>query len=359
MKDELTNVTIDADLREYMVNGEKFLLGIVSGRALKEIKRDIPNKPNTREYMGKKNKNVSEMIGTLRYKPEFFMHKNNGIQINATSYVKNDDGTTTIFFNDRNGTYNGNHTKNVLSKYGNEKSHVNIAVYFNVPEEEIVDITVSKNSSAPTQEISRGEKLGHYDWVKECLPNYQIKYKESDEFDLDIATVLHIAGIYQIDKDHYTFLNDNFKKFQSFLRSKGNIVKKFNDGKLDLKKTRYILKDVIDFYESIRFDEDILALVRRNLESKGWIRKGAVTDSLMYNIINATKFAFYIPNTLYPCLKDDYDVNRLIHLTKKVFPEITSKLTEYENEGFNVTEICRGINIYQEIQNLMLLELTK
>ncbi|MBD8069769.1 AIPR family protein [Bacillus sp. PS06] len=355
MKDNLISVTIDADFREYMVNGKKILIGIVSGRALMELKKDIPNKPNPREYMGKKNKYVPKMIKTLRYKPELFIYINNGIHITAESYIKNDDGTTTIFFKNGEGVYNGNHTKNVLEKYGGKNSYVIIAVYFEVPEDEIVDIIIGKNSSTPTKEISRGEKLDRYEWVKKILPDYKIKYKESDEYDLDIATVLHIAGIFQVDSISQSFINKDHRKFQSYLRSKGDLVKKHNDGKVDLDKTRFILKDLFDFYQFVRSDEECVTLVKRNLENRGWLRKGVITDSLMFNILNALNFALYIPEkTLYPCLKKGYDLDRLKILTTKVFPQIVNNLKKYEDEGLKVSEICREKNIYQEIQNIML-----
>lgn len=349
------SATINADFREYMVNSKKMLIGIVSGRALMELKEDIPNNPNPREYMGKKNKYVPEMIKTLRYNPELFIYINNGIHITAESYIKNDDGTTTIFFKIGEGVYNGNHTKEVLVKYGSKNSYVLIAVYFEVPEDEIVDIIIGKNSSTPTKEISIGEKLDRYEWVKKTLPDYKIKYKESDEHDLDIATILHIAGIFQVDEKAHNFVNKDYRKFQSYLRRKGETVKKHNAGKLNLERTRYILKDLIDFYEFIRLDEECVAFVKRNLKNGRWLQKGVITDSLMFNILNAINFALYIPEkTLYPCLKKGYDLDRLKILTTKVFPKIVNNLKKYEDEGLKVSEICREKNIYQEIQNIML-----
>ncbi|GIO25185.1 hypothetical protein [Oceanobacillus sp. J11TS1] len=94
--------------------------------------------------------------------------------------------------------------------------------------------------------------------------------------------------------------------------------------------------------------------IKRNLKKTGWIRKDVITDSLMFNILNALNFAVYIPKTLYPCLKENYDIEHLIDLTKRVFPQIVKQLQTYEKEGLKVSEISREKNIYQEIQNIML-----
>lgn len=355
MEKELTSATIAGDFKEFMINGHKMGLGIISGEALTCIEGKIPNTPNTREFMGRKNKYVAAMKKTLLYHPELFLYFNNGIHIIADSSVKNDDGTTTIYFRSGHGIFNGVHTMNVLQKNGRKNSYVLIAIYFGVPEDEMVDIIIGKNSSTPMQEISRGEKLERYEWIKSILPDYPIRYKESDKHDLDVGTVLHIAGIFQVNEKSYDFINKDHRKFRSYLRNKGGIVKKHNDGKLNLEKTQYVLKDIVDLYLLIREDEECKTLIKRNLEGIGWIRKGVITDSLMFNILNALNFTFYIPKqTLYPCFLQKYDVNRLKELTKSAFPKIVNHLKEYENEGLRVAEICREKNIYQEIQNIML-----
>ena len=355
MKEDLKSVTIDAVLREYMINGKKIEVGFVSGKALREKTNDFPNKPNTRDFMGNGNKYVPEMKKTLRTKPELFIYMNNGIHIIAESSVRNEDGTTTIFFKSNQGIINGIHTENVQETNGTTNSYVILVIYYGVPEEEIVDIIIAKNSSTPTKEISRGEKLECYEWVKKVLPNYHIKYKESDKCDLDIATVLHIAGIFQVNERTHRFVNKDYRKFQSYLRNKGDIVKKHNDGKLNLERTRYILKDLIDLYLFIRSDEECIVCVKRTLKKTGWIRKGVITDSLMFNILNALNFAVYIPErTLYPCFKKNYNIEYLKALTKRVFPQIVNQLKIYEDEGLKVSEISREKSIYQEIQNIML-----
>ncbi|OZU89416.1 hypothetical protein CIL03_06805 [Virgibacillus indicus] len=354
MKEELKSVTIDADLKEFMINNKKILMGFVSGKALREKTNEIPNKPNTRDFMGDGNKYVPEMRKTLRNKPESFVYMNNGIHIIAESSIRNEDGTRTVFFKGQQGIFNGIHTENVQETYGKTNSYVILVIYFDIPEEELVDIIIAKNASTPTKEISRGEKLERYEWIKELLPNYPIKYKESDNNDLDIATILHIAGIFQVNECTHLFTNKDYRKFQSYLRNKGDVVKKHNNGKLDLKRTRYILKDLINLYLYIRSDEECIVSIKRNLKKIGWIRKGVITDSLMFNILNALNFAVYIPNTLYPCFKKNYDSEHLIGLTKSVFPQIVKQLQIYEEEGLKVSEISREKNIYQEIQNIML-----
>ncbi|GIO25184.1 hypothetical protein [Oceanobacillus sp. J11TS1] len=89
----------------------------------------------------------------------------------------------------------------------------------------MADIIISKNASTPTKEISRGEKLGRYKWIIEILPKYCIKYKESSNNELDVATVLHIAGIFQVNERTHQLSNKDYRKFQSYLRNKGDIVK--------------------------------------------------------------------------------------------------------------------------------------
>lgn len=349
---QLKPITLNADLREFNIEGKKALIGVASGRSL--LKLTMPNKPNSREYMGSKNKNVRNMIKTLKRQPELFFYMNNGIHILADSYIRNDDGTYTIFFDKDDGIYNGNHTMVVLSMYGREKSHVIMAIFFDASKEHIAEITVAKNSSNPTKEISRGEKLGKYEWVKKILPEYPIKYKESDEYEVDISTILHIAGIYQVDKQALKFTNQDYRKFQSYMRRKGDIVKKNNDETLVLDYTRYILKDLIDYFLIIRADEECVSLMKKRLLNNGWIRKGYISTSLMMNLINALNFAFYIHHkTQYPCYKNGYNIERLIQLTKQAFPQIIERLKTYEEEGINVTEICRENSLYLEIQNIM------
>lgn len=354
MQQELTSVTIDAQFCETMVNNKPIFLGVVSGYEFQKMAKVIPNDPNTREFMGNKNKFVLEMKKTLLYKPELFIYMNNGIHIIAESSVRNTDGSTTIYLKEGQGIFNGNHTKEVLEKHGRKNSYVLLVIYFGLPQEELVNIIIGKNSSTPTREISRGEKLQRFEWIKELLPNYPIKYKESDKEDIDIATVLHIAGIFQVNEFTHSFTNKDYRRFQSYLRNKGGILKKHNDGKLNLERTRYVLKDIIDLYLFIRSDEECIKLIRRNLKKRGWIRKDAISDSLMFNILNALNFAVYIPNTLYPCFKKNYDIEHLKELTKRVFPQIVNQLQTYEDEGLKVSEISREKNIYQEIQNIML-----
>lgn len=354
MKEELKSVTIDADLKEFMINNKKILMGFVSGKALREKTNEIPNKPNTRDFMGDGNKYVPEMRKTLRNKPESFVYMNNGIHIIAESSIRNEDGTRTVFFKGQQGIFNGIHTENVQETHGKVNSYVILVIYFDIPEEELVDIIIAKNASTPTKEISRGEKLERYEWIKELFPNYPIKYKESDKGNLDIAIILHIAGVFQVNERTHLFTNKDYRKFQSYLRSKGDVVKKHNNGKLNLNRTRYILKDLVNLYLYIRSDEECIMSIKRNLKKIGWIRKGVITDSLMFNILNALNFSVYIPNTLYPCFKKNYDIEYLIGLTKSVFPEIVNRLQVYEEEGLKVSEISREKNIYQEIQNIML-----
>lgn len=355
MKNELTSVTFVGEIKEFMINGHKMGIGIISGESLTCMEGEIPNTPNTREFMGRKNKYVDAMKKTLIHHPELFLYFNNGIHIIAESSVKNDDGTTTIYFGAKQGTFNGVHTLNVLQKHGRKNSYVLMAIYFGIPEDEMVDIIIGKNSSTPMQEISRGEKLERYEWIKDILPDYPIRYKESDKYDLDVGTILHIAGIFQVSEKSCDFINKDYRKFRSYLRNKGGVVKKHNDGKLNLETTQYILKDIVDLYLLIRADEECKTLIKRNLEGIGWIRKGVITDSLMFNILNALNFAFYIPKqTLYPCFLQKYDMNRLKALTRSAFPKIVDLLKNYENEGLRVSEICRENNIYQEVQNIML-----
>ncbi|MYL57564.1 hypothetical protein GLW20_08595 [Virgibacillus halodenitrificans] len=355
MKNELISVTLAGDFKEYMVNGRKIGIGIISGESLTCMEGKIPNTPNTREFMGPKNKYVAAMKRTLIYHPELFLYFNNGVHIIAESSVNNDDGTTTIYFKSGQGIFNGVHTMSVLQEHGRKNNHVLIAIYFGVPEGEMIDIIIGKNSSTPMQEISRGEKLERYEWIKRILPDYPIRYKESDKHDLDVGTILHIAGIFQANEKSYKFINKDYRKFRSYLRNKGGIVKKHNDGKLNLEKTQYILKDIVDLYLFIRKDEECKALIKRNLEGIGWIRKGVITDSLMFNILNALNFTFYISKrTLYPCSLQKYDVNKSKALVKSSFPKIVDLLKNYEQEGLRVSEICRENNIYQEIQNIML-----
>ncbi len=355
MTKKLTSITLKGDFKEFMVNGDKLAIGIIPGDSLTNMKGKMPNTPNTREFMGLKNKYVSAMKKTLLYHPELFLFFNNGIHVLAESSVKNDDGTTTIYFKTEQGIFNGVHTLSVLQKHGRKNSHVLMAIYFGVLEENMVDIIIGKNSSTSMQEISRGEKLKRYEWIKDILPNYPIRYKESDQHDLDIGTILHIAGMFQVNEQSRDFINKDYRKFRSYLRAKGTIVKKHNDGQLNLEKTRYILKDIVDLYLVIRSDEECLSLIKRNLEGIGWIRKGVITDSLMFNILNALNFAFYVSKkTFYPCFLQNYDVTRLMELTKISFPKIIDVLKSYENEGIKVSEICRENNVYQEIQNIML-----
>ncbi|WP_010282123.1 AIPR family protein [Bacillus timonensis] len=346
-------VNIKADLREFWFNDKKCLIGVISGKELLNV--TFPNNPNSREYMDRKNKNVPEMIKTLKNDPEYFLYKNNGIRLIAEDYTKNENGTFSLFFTQEQGIFNGSHTSIVNSKYGRSNSYVLLFVFFNIPFDKIPFITISNNSTTPIKEISRGEKLGKYEWIKKILPKseYQITYKESDTFEIDVATVLQIAGIYQVDNKKVSFVNKDYMKFRSYLRT--NIIKKHNDGKVSLNNTSFILKDLVDFYISIRSDEECISLIKKQLKGKGWLNKGKICNFLMMNIINSLNFAFKIsPKTFYPYYLEGYDIQQLLHITKKVFPKIVDNLQLYENNGLKVTEICRENNIYSEIQNEML-----
>lgn len=350
----MKEINIKADLREFIINGKKILLGVASGKDL--LKVELPNEPNSRDYMGKRNKRVEEMIETLKKESDLFLYKNNGIHILASDYIRKDDGSITLLLEGYEGIYNGNHTMKVLSANGREKSHVIMAVYTGVPNDKeiIAGITNAKNANAPTKEISKGEKLEKYEWVKAVFPDYKIKYKESDEEELDIATILHIAGLYEVDPKTCKLINENPNKFQTYTKKKSDIVRKNNSGKSSLDNTRYILKDLIDYFCTIRSDNKCLALLG-GLKSSGWVRKDFIVYQLMLNLINALNFAFYVSKTtLYPCYKKDYNIDLLIRVTREVFPDIVEQIKSYEETGLKVEHICRGDRLYKDIKIIML-----
>lgn len=337
---------------EFMSNGKKYLLTVLSGDSL--VDKNLPNDPNPRGFMGLKNKNYSEIKKTARMHPELFLMKNHGLYILAHDYVAHNDGTLSLFFKESDGLINGIHTATVLKKYGRDKIDFIAFVTFDIPTDLLAEVVIASNSSLPQKDYSIANKMGIFKWQKEVLTEFRISYEESDSAELKIDTVLQLAGLFQIDKSTARFIHDNPKKLRTYLRNKNTIVKKNIDDINFFVYSRYILRDIVFFYEEIRKDEWCIFQLKKKLKRKGWVRGGSISNLLMLNIIYSLSIGMHIPkNTLYPCLKKTFDIQKLILLAKSVFPEIVDSIMQYEEDNA-VAEICRTKDIHITIQNLML-----
>src|SRR5206468_1127067 len=119
------------------------------------LKTSIPNKANSREFTGKKNKSVQAMVHTLKTEPEMFRFKNNGIRLVASELTRNGDEVT-IYFTGDEGIFNGGHTYRVCKTFGVSKAFVIVTVDLNLPKDQLSKISLALNMSKKLELTSQG-----------------------------------------------------------------------------------------------------------------------------------------------------------------------------------------------------------
>lgn len=168
------------------------------------------------------------------------------------------------------------------------------------------------------------------------------------------GTCVAYPGLFQVDDKNADFIYKDNSKFLKYLRNSGKLVEDQIKGKNYLEKSKYILKDMTEFYEQISTDMEFIRLLKKNLKGI-WVRSDRVIKNLMLNIIIALNFAFYIPpKTLYPCFAKEYDLQRILLITRESYFEIIKIIKKYEDEGLKSSEITRGRNMYYDLQNILL-----
>jgi hypothetical protein len=304
--DKLNSITFKAKyVNEMIIAGQKTIQMVVGTDNFLNI--DIPNKANSREFTGNKNKAVKEMTQTLRKEPEIFRFKNLGIRMVASDIIRNGNEIT-IFFNEDEGIFNGGHTYEVLKKYGNSIAYVYVTVEVNLPKEKLVDISLALNMSKKLEDTSQGEKIGAHNWIKEVLPTESIRFKEGDKGEYPVEDILKVANLYKIGKGR-KYLEGSFRK--SLLR-KREIVKENNKNKT-LTYTRFLLPDIWDLYKKIRSSKVIQSNFPDRFSSNNELLQG-MTLVFLYGIQYMTE----VNKNNIPVWKKDYSAEIALKTCEKL-----------------------------------------
>lgn len=325
------------DISEFMVSGRKSLTLITETSAFLNI--DIPNKANTREFTGNKNKSVKEMITTLKTEPEMFRFKNLGLRLVASDYIRKDNEIV-LFFDEDEGIFNGGHTYRVLKTHGRESAYVNVMIDLGLPKEKLAEISVALNMSKKIEQISVGEKKGEFEWIKQALSDNEIAYKEGDSGKYLISDVLKVASIFK------TSHGKNWSKvgLPQALRQQGEILKENSENKA-LEYTKYILSDMWEVYKSIRNNEVIM----NNFSCKKSRGKDLGQGYTLVMMAGVRSMIEINKNSI-PVWKSGYNKEIAIELSEKVSKKIGKELSKKTYKDVAPETIGRDSNFHQFVE---------
>lgn len=344
-KNELTSVTLKADyVNEMIIDGRKTIVMVVKTNYF--LNTNIPNKANSREYTGSKNKAVKEMVHTLKKDPESFRFKNLGIRMVATEIIRNGNEVK-LFFSPEEGIFNGGHTYKILRVNGNSNAYVYVTVEVNLPKEKLVDISVALNMSKKVEEFSKGEKIGAHDWIKDALPQESIIYKEGDEGEHHVTDVLKVANIFKVGKGN-KYLESSF---QISLLRKAKIVRENNEKQI-LSYTRYLLPDIWYLYKELRSNK----VIQSNLPGR-FSKKGELLQGMALVFIYGIQYMTEVNKNNIPVLKKDYSIEQALMTCEKLSKEIGKVINKPPFKDTKAEWVYRETKFQDRIKRLFADEL--
>lgn len=334
-----------ASISESIIGGYKTVQMIVPTSAF--LKTSIPNKANSRDYTGEKNKAVKPMVHTLKTEPEMFRFKNNGIRMVASELVRNDD-MVTIYFSGDEGIFNGGHTYRVCKTFGVDKAYVLVTVDLNLPKEQLAKISLALNMSKKLELTSQGEKQGAFDWVKKVLPTEEIIYKEGDTGIIPVEEVLKVANLFRPGRGKsYAegVLTDS-------LTRKNKVVRENNEKQV-LVSTSYILADMWNLFNAIRTDATIIKQLPSDYTKKG----KEVLPSLVLVMLTGIRYMTEINRNNIPTWKNGFNVQVALDTSRKLAKGISTLVKKQPYKEMKTNHVVADDNFHDKVQNLYAKEL--
>lgn len=269
------------NLNNYMDNSEMYIMIC----DVKEIPKDIPMETNPREQ--NLNTGVAKKIkaSLTNERSNNFYLLNRGLTISAKSvkYDNKNDLVTIEFENDEvHGDIDGGHTyRIILEEQENldyEEQFVKIEVLTGV-EDMFQELAAARNTSVQVQDKSIAELENRFDIIKKSISSEpyfeEIYFKENDKGEIDVADILSILNLFNIDR----YPNKNENPIISY-SAKGQCIKNYinthkeygNSIENPYMKMEQVMPDIFKLY-------DYLEKNMRKFYSNGVSNKkyGAVT----------------------------------------------------------------------------------
>lgn len=328
-----------ASVSEHIVQGQKTIQAIIPTSEF--VSAVIPNKANSRDYTGEKNKSVEQMIKTLHREPEMFRIKNLGIRMVASDYTKNGDELV-LYFDEDEGIFNGGHTYTVLKSHGRKEAFVTVNIDLDIPKEKLAEISLALNMSKRLEAISQGEKIGAFDWVKKVLPNEPIVYKEGDAGSFMIDDVLKVANILKVGKGR-SFSEPSIAQS---IRSKATIIRENNEKQV-LTYTRFLLPDVWNLYKDIRNSSVIIQNIPKNYTKQDFVLQG-----LAICFLAGVRYMMEVNKNDIPMWKSEYNKDKALALCEKLSKQVGRELKKAPYKDMKAEAVYRDNN-FQMLMRLL------
>lgn len=327
-----TKVSIEAEaISEHIIGGQKTIQAIVPTSSF--LNKEFPNKANSREFTGTKNKSVDEMIATLKTEPHMFRLKNLGIRMVASDYTRNGN-TLDLYFDEDEGIFNGGHTYNVVKTHGRATAFVTVNIDLELPKEKLADISLALNMSKKLEATSQGEKKGAFGWIKKTLPKESIRYKEGDKGEFPVDDVLKVANIFKIGKGKQ-YADSSLAQS---IRSKHTIIKNNNE-KQDLTYTTWILPDMWSLYKELRCHPSILKQLPPN-----YIKKGEMLQGLAICYLAGIRYLTEINKNMIPVWKEGIDRKKALSLCEQVTKQVVKEMKKSPFKDMKAEAVYRDSN---------------
>lgn len=231
---------------------------------VKDIPKDIPMETNPREQ--KLNTAVAKKIRTslINERSNNFYLLNRGLTVSAKSVeYDNKNDIATIEFEDSNvhGDIDGGHTYKIILEeqenldYGEQ--FVKIEVLTGV-EDIFQELAAARNTSVQVQDKSIAELENRFNIIKRAIekePYYNnIYFKENENGDIDVADIISILNLFNIDK--YPDKNENpivsYTGKGQCIKNYINTHKQYEDSlKNPYAKMNNIIPDIFKLYDHL------------------------------------------------------------------------------------------------------------
>lgn len=192
--------------------------------------------------------------------PNTFHLKNKGITIVAKSVSQlGNDRYQVEMLSGRDGIVDGGHTYDLIcrnSKLGilPENQFVTVEVRVGVPDDLITEIAGGLNTSVQVQDMSLDNLGGLFDWIKSDLkaePYFnEIAWSENDDGSFDARDILSMLACFNIG----LYPNDGPEHPVHAYEKKSKVLAEFENRAKTFENARPILKDILQLYDTIRFE---------------------------------------------------------------------------------------------------------
>jgi hypothetical protein len=200
---------------------------------VRNVADDIPTKTNPREQNMRTKVAMRIREGLISEHPPFFL-LNRGILVSAKDVkFDNVNSKLTIFIEDEtvHGIVDGGHTYRTILDNREQldpeiKQYVKIEILTGI-EDIFEDVAAARNTSVQVQDKAILELKKKFEIIKETIKDEpfseQIAYKENEEKDIDVADILTLLYMFNLEK-----YNDREKMAVSAYSSKQTCIKEYN-----------------------------------------------------------------------------------------------------------------------------------